>query len=182
MTDRTYRIVIAVLRALFGALGLRIDVRGAEHLPGHGPAVVVGNHTGYLDFAFVGYAATSRGRLVRFMAKESTFTNPVTGPLMRAMSHIPVSREQGAGAYRRASRLLSRGEVVGLFPEGTISRSWELKDFKPGAAALALEHRVPINPRRRLGRSPRRHGRPPRQPAPGYGGRDRRRRTLRAGR
>jgi 1-acyl-sn-glycerol-3-phosphate acyltransferase len=146
MHDLTYRLVIAALRVAFAVLGLRIDVRGKEHIPVRGAAVIAANHNGYLDFAFVGLAATRRRRLVRFMAKEGTFDNPVSGPAMRAMRHIPVAREQGAGAYRSALRLLRGGELVCVFPEGTISRSWMLKDFLPGAAALAIERGVPIVP------------------------------------
>ncbi len=146
MHDLTYRLVIATLRVAFAVLGLRIDVRGKEHIPVRGAAVIAANHNGYLDFAFVGLAATRRRSLVRFMAKEGTFDNPVSGPAMRAMRHIPVAREQGAGAYRRALRLLRGGELVCVFPEGTISRSWMLKDFLPGAVALAIERGVPIVP------------------------------------
>lgn len=144
--DRTYRVVIAAFRLLFRALGLRFDVRGAAGLPATGPAVVACNHIGFLDFTFVGLVASRRHRLVRFMAKQSTFDNPVSGPLMRAMGHIPVDRANGAAAYRRAARKLHRGEVVGVFPEATISRAWTLKPFKLGAAMLAVREQVPLIP------------------------------------
>ncbi|MGH3425936.1 MAG: lysophospholipid acyltransferase family protein, partial [Nocardioidaceae bacterium] len=124
MRDRTYRVVIAAFRLLFAALGLRLDVRDAERLPADGPAVVASNHVGYLDFTFVGLVGTRRGRFVRFMAKSAVFDSRVSGPLMRAMRHIPVVRAGGAGAYRQALRALDAGEVVGVFPESTISRSW----------------------------------------------------------
>ena len=83
----TYRLIIRVFRLIFVLLGLRIDLRGQEHLPKSGPAIVACNHIGFLDFAFVGLAADRRQRLVRFMAKQSSFDNPVSGPLMRAMRH-----------------------------------------------------------------------------------------------
>lgn len=146
MRDLTYRIVNRLFLGLFAPLGLRFDVRGAERIPTRGAAVVAANHIGYLDFAFIGLAASYQGRLVRFMSKSGVFDNPLSGPLMRAMRHIPVVREQGAGAYRQAGRELKRGELVGVFPEATISRSWMLKDLKAGAAGLAVEHRVPIIP------------------------------------
>ncbi|MFY0407454.1 lysophospholipid acyltransferase family protein, partial [Solicola sp. PLA-1-18] len=109
-------------------------------------AVLACNHTGYLDFALAGIAARRSDRLVRFMAKSGVFEIPLVGAAMRAMRHVPVDRLQGAGAYRQASRELERGEVVGVFPEATISRSWTLKPFQPGAAALARAHGVPLVP------------------------------------
>ncbi|HEV7206834.1 MAG TPA: lysophospholipid acyltransferase family protein [Jatrophihabitans sp.] len=144
--DRTYRVVVRVFRIVFRLLGLRFDVRGAEHIPRHGPAVLASNHLSYLDFTFIGLAASSRHRLVRFMAKHATFANPVSGPLMRAMRHIPVDRSSGAAAYRRAARELAAGELVGIFPEATISRSFTLKSFKLGAATLAVREQVPLVP------------------------------------
>jgi 1-acyl-sn-glycerol-3-phosphate acyltransferase len=144
--DRAYRLVIRLFGGVFRALGLRFDVRGAEHIPSAGAAVLSCNHLSYLDFSFVGLVASKRGRLVRFMAKKSTFDNSVSGPLMRAMGHIPVDRESGAAAYRKATRALARGQLVGVFPEATISRSWTLKSFKLGAATLAVRENVSLVP------------------------------------
>jgi 1-acyl-sn-glycerol-3-phosphate acyltransferase len=144
--DRTYRTVVRIFAVAFRLLGLRITVRGAEHLPASGPAVVACNHIGFLDFTFVGYAARERGRLVRFMSKLSVFESPLSGWLMRAMRHVPVDRWSGAVAYRRARRLLDEGEIVGVFPEATISRSWLVKGLKPGAAGLAISRSVPLVP------------------------------------
>ena len=145
-SDRTYRNVQRFFAGAFRLLGLRITVRGAEHLPTTGPAVIASNHTGFLDFTFIGYAARERGRLVRFMSKLSVFENWLSGWLMRAMRHIPVDRWSGAIAYRRARTLLDEGEIVGVFPEATISRSWLIKGLKPGAAGLALSRSVPLVP------------------------------------
>jgi len=124
----------------------RFDVRGVEHIPTSGPAVIAGNHIGFLDFTFIGYAARPRGRRIRFMAKRTVFMLPVVGRLMRAMHHVPVDRLHGASAYRRGLNLLDDGEIVGVFPEATISRSWLLKPFKRGAAGLAVNRGVPLIP------------------------------------
>ncbi|UZJ25407.1 1-acyl-sn-glycerol-3-phosphate acyltransferase [Rhodococcus antarcticus] len=144
--DGFYRVVVRAFTCLFALLGLRLDVRGLEHVPRTGAAVLAINHTSYLDFAVVGYAASRRRRLVRFLAKAATFDSPVSGPFMRAMGHVPVDRARGAAAYRRAARELDRGELVGIFPEATISRSWTLKPFKLGAATLTLDRGVPLLP------------------------------------
>lgn len=111
--DRPYRAVVAAAGFLFRVLGLRVEVRGAEHLPATGPVVVAANHQSFADFAVVGLPAVQRGRLVRFLAKEAVFRAPVAGWLMRAMGHVPVDRRAGAAAAVRALRLLRAGEVVG---------------------------------------------------------------------
>lgn len=144
--DRTYRFVIVVFGLLFRLMGYRFDVRGVENIPTTGRAVVAGNHIGFLDFTFIGYAARPRGRRIRFMAKTSVFELPVVGTLMRAMHHVPVDRSRGASAYRRGLDLLDAEQVVGVFPEATISRSWLLKPFRRGAAGLALHRDAPLVP------------------------------------
>lgn len=146
MADLLYPPVIGAARTWFKALDLRFDIRGTEHVPRRGGAVLVSNHISYLDFIFTGLAARPAKRLVRFMAKESVFRHKVSGPLMRAMKHIPVDRSQGEQAYSHALGALRSGEIIGVFPEATISRSFTLKDFKSGAARLAQEARVPLVP------------------------------------
>ncbi len=144
--DRTYRVVNRTFAILFAAMGYRFDVRGTEHIPASGAGVIAGNHIGFLDFTFIGYAARQRGRLVRFMAKRSVFELALFGRLMRRMRHVPVDRRAGWRAYRQGLRLIDDGQLVGVFPEATISRSWLLKPFKRGAAALAINRRVPLIP------------------------------------
>ena len=143
MADRVYPPVIAAARAMFATLGLHFLESGTENVPTSGGAVLVANHVSYLDFIFAGLAAHPSHRLVRFMAKESIFKHPIAGPLMRGMHHIPVDREAGASSYAAALRALRAGEIVGVFPEATISRAFELKDFKSGAVRLAMSSGVP---------------------------------------
>ncbi|PZS37151.1 MAG: 1-acyl-sn-glycerol-3-phosphate acyltransferase [Pseudonocardiales bacterium] len=147
MADGAYRCVAHTAVGLFRALDLRIDIVGWEHVPATGGAVVVINHTGYLDFALAALPFfQAHGRLVRFMAKQDVFTHRVTGPLMRAMHHIPVDRAAGAGAFRLAVEAVRAGELVGVFPEAGISRSFCLKEFKTGATRMARSAGVPLIP------------------------------------
>ena len=146
MAELVYPPVVALCRGLFRALDLKIDVRGAEKVPRQGGAVLVSNHVGYLDFVFAGLACQPAGRLVRFMAKDAVFRHKVSGPLMRGMRHIPVDRSAGAESYEVALDALRRGEIVGVFPEATISRSFELKGFKSGAVRMARDAGVPVLP------------------------------------
>lgn len=146
--EPAYGTVIAGVRLLWRIQGLSFTVTGMEHLPATGGAVVAINHTGYLDFTFAGlpfYNHRPR-RLVRFMAKQEVFDHPVTGPVMRKLRHIPVDRASGAASFDAAVRALKTGELVGVYPEATISRSFELKEFKSGAARMAIAADVPIIP------------------------------------
>ncbi|SIN47581.1 Putative acyltransferase [Mycobacteroides abscessus subsp. abscessus] len=80
------------------------------------------------------------------MAKKETFDNKITGPIMRGCRHISVDRVDGAASYAEAVEKLKAGELVGVYPEATISRSFEIKEFKSGAARMAIEAGVPIVP------------------------------------
>ncbi|MFE2753332.1 lysophospholipid acyltransferase family protein [Actinosynnema sp. NPDC059335] len=146
MPDRVYPPVIAAAKLMFRLLDLRITVEGAEHVPTTGGAVLASNHVSYLDFIFAGYGAHPARRLVRFMAKHEVFRHPVSGPLMRGMHHIPVDRAAGQASYQQALAALRAGEIVGIFPEATISRSFTVKDVKSGAVRMAAEAGVPLLP------------------------------------
>src|SRR4051794_1507934 len=144
--DRPYRFVIRLALIVFGLFGFRFDVRGSEHVPVSGGAIICSNHVSYFDFTFLGLGALPQHRLVRFMAKAGVFSHWFAGPFMRAMKHIPVDRKAGAAAFESAVRALKDGEVVGVFPEATISRSFTVKDLKAGAARMAIDADVPIIP------------------------------------
>ncbi len=145
--EPVYDTVITTARLLWLAEGLKFEVSGVENVPKDGPGVVAINHTGYMDFTYAGIPAFLQGRRkVRFMAKKEVFDSKISGPIMRALKHIPVDRSSGAESYRSAVDYLKRGELVGVYPEATISRSFELKEFKSGAARMALESGAPIIP------------------------------------
>jgi 1-acyl-sn-glycerol-3-phosphate acyltransferase len=146
MADLVYPPVIVALKTFWKYLGLRFDFKGDENLPRQGGAILAMNHIGYLDFALIGTAALPIKRYVRFMAKKELFDNKVAGPLLRGMHHISVDRSSGSASFVAALRALKSGEIVGIFPEGTISVSFELKEFKSGAVRLAMGAGVPIVP------------------------------------
>ncbi len=146
--EPAYGTVIKLARLTWRAQGLKFTITGLENLPATGGAVIAINHTGYFDFTFAGLPAVlqGHGRKVRFMAKQEVFDNKVTGPIMRSLRHIPVDRANGAASFDAACRALRAGELVGVYPEATISRSFELKEFKSGAARMAIAADVPIIP------------------------------------
>lgn len=146
MPELVYPPVIAAAKTMFRVLDLKITIKGAHHVPRTGGAVLASNHVSYLDFIFCGLGARESKRLVRFMAKKSVFTHRISGPLMRGMRHIPVDRRAGTGSYVEAVAALRHGEVVGVFPEATISRSFTVKQLKSGATRMAREADVPVLP------------------------------------
>jgi 1-acyl-sn-glycerol-3-phosphate acyltransferase len=144
--DITYPPIIVTAKLAFRALGLRFQMRGTEHVPRTGGAVLAVNHISYVDFVIGGLAAQPSKRLVRFMSKRELFDHRWVGPLMRSLHHISVDRADGLASYDEGVRYLRMGEVVGIFPEATISRSFELKEFKTGAVRMAAEAGVPVVP------------------------------------
>src|ERR1700744_5992581 len=146
--EPVYVTVIQIVRLIFRVQGLKITVSGMENVPTSGGAVIAINHTGYLDFMLAGFPTYQQGlgRKVRYMAKQEVFDHKITGPIMRSLRHIPVDRQSGAASYEAAVRNLKDGELVGVYPEATISRSFEIKECKSGAARMAVEAGVPIVP------------------------------------
>ncbi|MHA0289623.1 lysophospholipid acyltransferase family protein [Mycobacterium sp. C3-094] len=131
---------------LVRATGTTITFRGLENMPTSGGAVIAINHTSYVDWLPAALAAMHRGRRMRFMIKAEMNEVKVVAYLIKHTKTIPVDRTAGAQAYVHAVEALRAGEIVGVYPEATISRSFELKEFKSGAARMAREAQVPIVP------------------------------------
>ena len=126
--------------------GTRITYLGLENIPDRGGAVVAINHTSYLDWMPAALAAYKAHRRLRFMIKQEMAEVKIVNFLIKRTGTIPVDRGAGAGAYAVAVERLRAGELVAVYPEATISRSFELKEFKTGAARMAVEAGLPIIP------------------------------------
>ena len=146
MAELVYPPVIGLFRALWKGLDIQFHFEGQENLPRKGGAVLASNHVSYLDFAFIGTGALHLKRYIRFMAKKGAFDNKIAGPLLRGMKHISVDRDNGGASFVAALRALRDGEIVGIFPEATISTSFEIKGMKSGAVRLAMGAGVPVIP------------------------------------
>lgn len=144
--ELVYPPVIKLVKGLWRYLGLRFTFIGEANIPRNGHAILAINHVGYLDFAIAGTAVLPAGRYVRFMAKREIFDKPILGSLLRGMHHISVDRSNGSPSFVEALKALKRGEIIGVFPEATISRTFELKDMKSGVVRLAMESKAPIIP------------------------------------
>jgi len=138
-----YACAKAICRAAL-RLFYRWRVEGADRVPSKGPVILCCNHVSWLDPINLGCAVGPR---VYFMAKEELFRIPVFGGLLRALGAFPVARGKAdRRAIRRALELLEEGKVLGLFPEGTRSRTGRLGKAQPGAAMIALKSGTPIVP------------------------------------
>jgi len=146
MAEPFFRLAEFVVPAVIALNGTKVTWQGLENIPARGGAVVAVNHTSYVDWAGASVAAKQRKRRLRFMIKAEMADVKAVAYVIKHCKLIPVDRQNGAEAYAVAVRALRAGELVGLHPEATISRSYELRDFKTGAARLALEAQVPIIP------------------------------------
>jgi len=131
---------LPALWALCG--GWRVD--GIEHVPGTGGAVIAGNHVSYFDPPAVG---SSLPRRTYYMAKQELFQIPIFGLIIRKCYAFPVSRGTAdREAIRHAINLVSEGELLLIFPEGTRSPDGELMEGDIGAALIATRAGAPIIP------------------------------------
>lgn len=141
MREAIKTLIEALFRVLF-----TYDCIGVEKIPASGPAVIAANHPSYLDPILLGLQVR---RPIHFMAWDALFRVPIMGSLMRLFHAFPVDVRKGQGreAYDKAKRLLERGELVGIFPEGKRSRTgWLEPALREGAARLAWETGAPLVP------------------------------------
>ena len=138
-----YWIVRRIMRFILSVFG-RWQVIGRENIPAEGPVVVVSNHLSYWDPIIIGCALE---RKVHFMAKAELFSYPGLSAIVRGLGAFPIKRGQSdRNALRTAIHFLQSGEILGIFPEGTRSKTGELMAFKPGITMLAYKGQSPILP------------------------------------
>jgi 1-acyl-sn-glycerol-3-phosphate acyltransferase len=144
--EPVFRALEIAAKAVVKVVGSEITYHGLENIPPSGGAVVAINHTSYVDWLAAGLVVHYRGRRIRYMIKAEMQRVKVVDYLIRHTKTIPVNRQAGADAFAVAIQRLREGELVGVYPEATISRSLELKEFKTGAARMADEANAPIIP------------------------------------
>lgn len=136
--------VLAVFRALARGF-FRLDVRGLEHIPARGGALIAGNHPSVLDGILLLLLVE---RPVRFLVAEDMYNHRFLRPLFRLMGAIPVyrTRESNSDALHAAVDALEGGQVIGIFPEGTTAYEGTMPQVRRGVALLALKTGVPVVP------------------------------------
>ena len=143
------RLCRIVFYPVTAALGRR-RFSGMEHLQVPGGALLVANHVSHLDPVYDAVYVRKAGRWPHFMAKASIWKVPGVGALMRGARQIPVERTGGAGqqSLQPAIDALNSGQVVVIYPDGTITRdpqAWPMRP-KAGVAVLALAGDFPVIP------------------------------------
>ncbi|MFI6060055.1 lysophospholipid acyltransferase family protein [Streptomyces sp. NPDC051286] len=141
-----YVILGPLLRLLF-----RPRIEGLEHIPEDGAAIVAGNHLSFSDHFLMPAIIKRR---ITFLAKAEYFTGPglkgrLTAAFFRSAGQIPVDRsgkDAGQAAIREGLAVLSKDELLGIYPEGTRSHDGRLYKGKVGVAVMALKARVPVVP------------------------------------
>lgn len=146
---RAHRFVVGVLRPLAKRV-MKFDFQGTEHLPPTGGYIVCANHVSNVDFLSFGIYLVDQDIPVKFLAKSSLFTVPIVGKVIGGAGQIPVYRgtSQAVDSLKAAKEALAAGEVVGIYPEGTITgdpNQWPMR-AKTGVGRLALATRVPVIP------------------------------------
>jgi 1-acyl-sn-glycerol-3-phosphate acyltransferase len=139
-------ILTPILRPVF-----RPWVTGLENIPLDGPAIVASNHVSFSDSIFLPLMVPRR---ITFLAKADYFTGRslkgrLTARFFRSVGQLPVDRRGGSAseaALHQGLRVLSRGELLGIYPEGTRSPDGRLYRGKTGVARMALEAGVPVIP------------------------------------
>lgn len=140
----TFRLIAYVWHAV---LGWRTHATGDGHIPGGGPVIVASNHVGHWDPIPLGLAINRTGRWPRYMAKRELFDVPVFGRLLHHMRHVRVDRGgQGEQSLDDAARRLAEGELVVVYPEGTISTAFLPMPARGGTLRLAQRTGAPIVP------------------------------------
>jgi 1-acyl-sn-glycerol-3-phosphate acyltransferase len=138
----TWRFAKAQARNLSRLCGVRVNVRGLEHL-GRGPYIFTPNHQSHFDIAaLLGYLPGNN----RFAAKKEMFSEPVLGTVLRTMGMIPIDRENPLEAIQLLNQLAVDEFSTIIFPEGTRSRDGNLLPFKKGPFIAAIHLGVPVVP------------------------------------
>ncbi|AQT71372.1 MULTISPECIES: lysophospholipid acyltransferase family protein [Streptomyces] len=135
-----------LLRLLF-----RPRIEGLDNIPAEGAAIVAGNHLSFSDHFLM---PAILARRITFLAKAEYFTGPglkgrLTAAFFRSAGQIPVDRsgkDAGQAALREGLGVLAKGELLGIYPEGTRSHDGRLYKGKVGVAAMALGAGVPVIP------------------------------------
>ncbi|MEE6178130.1 lysophospholipid acyltransferase family protein [Mycobacterium sp. 050134] len=146
MAEPFFRFAEMVVPPVVALQGTKLKFENLDNIPAQGGALIALNHTSYLDWLPASIAAKERGRRLRFMIKAEMADVKAVNYVIKHARLIPVDRRNGHDAYAVAVDRLRGGELVGLHPEATISRSYELREFKSGTARMALAAQVPIVP------------------------------------
>lgn len=136
--------ICKVLVSIFLFLTGGIDVHGKDKIPRKGPYIIVANHQSLIDPMVLMACLPVR---IFFLAAAYLFRIPVVGQIIALTGAMPIKSQKGDfKSLKRCRRLLENGKIIGIFPEGGVSKSGKIKPFMPGWSYLALKSKVPVLP------------------------------------
>jgi len=140
-----WKVMHLLIRFFLAPLLCRLRVEGAEHVPPSGGCVIASNHNLGPDYVILGYAAS---RQVFYMAKSEAFdVHPLLSCFLLNIGTFPIKRGQrDSAAIESALQFVHMGHALGMFPEGTRSRSGVLQKGKSGVARIAMQAQAPVIP------------------------------------
>ncbi|MBC7462834.1 MAG: 1-acyl-sn-glycerol-3-phosphate acyltransferase [Actinobacteria bacterium] len=148
-TNRAFKICAGIVIPILRLITKR-DWSGQANIPQSGPAIVASNHMSYFDVLFLAEYLFVNGRAPRFIGKSSVFKTPILGRIVTAAEQIPVDRESGTAskALDHAIAAIEAGHLIGIYPEGTLTRDTNLWPMvaKTGIARLAIITMNPVIP------------------------------------
>jgi 1-acyl-sn-glycerol-3-phosphate acyltransferase len=148
-TNTSFKIGSKIVAPILNILAKR-DWKGAENIPATGPVIVASNHLSYLDVLVFAHFLYKNGRAPRFLGKASIFKTPILGKIILAAGQVPVEREspEAGKAIDHAKAILEAGHMLGVYPEGTLTRDPNLWPMvaKTGLARLAIITKAPVIP------------------------------------
>jgi 1-acyl-sn-glycerol-3-phosphate acyltransferase len=145
----TFKICASIIIPIFNLL-MKRDWKGAENIPTTGRVIVASNHMSYLDVLVFTQFLYRNGRAPRYLGKSGIFKTPIIGKILLAAGQIPVERESknAKKAVDHAKFILEQGHMLGVYPEGTLTRDPDMWPMvaKTGCARLALLTNTPVIP------------------------------------
>ena len=148
-TNLTFKICTSIVIPIFRLI-MKRDWRGVENIPKSGRVIVASNHLSYADVLVLTDMLYTNGRAPRYLGKSGVFRVPIIGKILLAAGQIPVEREtsEARKAVDHAKILLEQGHLMGVYPEGTLTRDENLWPMvaKTGCARLALATDTPVIP------------------------------------
>ena len=136
-----YRFIYFLIRIIATPL-FRIKVHGIENMPKDEKYIICANHKSFLDPIFVALAIN---RQVHFIAKKELFEIPILRNILKKLNAIPAQRDgKDLSVLRDSIKIIKKGKILGIFPEGTRVKEIKRENIKDGAGYIALKSKTDI--------------------------------------
>ncbi len=142
--SKLYSFIRGIVTVLFNTF-LPVQIEGREFVNQESPYILIGNHKSWMDPVYMAYAV--KKEQITFLAKKELFEMPLLGKKLYKMGMIPVDRNHSdMKAVRACLTALKRGDVLGIFPEGTRHKKGIMENMEGGISLITLRSKVPLIP------------------------------------